>query len=412
MFTKIKISNIKGIYGTITYDLMSPAKKKDKKDTIKQIDKYTSVNKICATIGSNAVGKSSIIDAINFAILFLRQTEIIEDFNKITDEIDENKKNRLKELLNLRLPYVRNKDRIEENSEMSFEIYIPEGDKPGLYEYTLVFSEEYIHEKLDYKKSINSRKTKNIDEYESNNLRSNIGYKYTFKDSIIQDYEQVDYKLVASFKEKISYIITFYEYINRKVCTISTSSMVRDIQLIDFLEENKSLFKEFINIIDSKIFDFKIKKNKDKKIKEVFFILKDGTEIDFVDISTGTRRMIKLFERMYDVLKNNGIIVCDEIEVSLHRELVQFIIKLFLNNNNYSQLIFTTHDPYVFSFNNIRNSQINFLKYENGQSELINIGEINPRSDYSISKNYYENSIFMPRPDIETIDKFCNKYIK
>ena len=34
--------------------------------------------------------------------------------------------------------------------------------------------------------------------------------------------------------------------------------------------------------------------------------------------------------------------------------------------------------------------------------------EINSRSDYSFSKNYYTDKRFMPQPNKEEINKFCN----
>ena len=208
----------------------------------------------------------------------------------------------------------------------------------------------------------------------------------------------------------MTYINTFYTYFTENVHSIYTTYKIPNMMLIDFIEDNKAMFKDFVNIIDEKIENFTIRENKEDKTKDVFFILKDGTEIDYYDLSTGTQRMIKMFGIINDSLKNNGVIMCDEIEISLHRELVQFLLKMFITNNKYSQLFFTTHDPYVFSFNNIRNDQIYYLKNVDMKTKLINIGDINPRSDYSIAKNYYDSPIFLPRPNESIINEFCKKY--
>ena len=117
MFTNIRISNIEGIYGTIIYDYISPTKKKDKKDTIKQIN-TVSINKIAATIGANAAGKSSVVEAIAFLISFISQIEIFEKINTFNGEINDTEKDDIKNHFRINVPEIRNKDRLEERKQI------------------------------------------------------------------------------------------------------------------------------------------------------------------------------------------------------------------------------------------------------------------------------------------------------
>lgn len=56
----------------------------------------------------------------------------------------------------------------------------------------------------------------------------------------------------------------------------------------------------------------------------------------------------------------------------------------------------------------MRNEQKYYLNNSNEKVQIKKISEINSRSDYSFSKNYYTDKRFMPQPNKEEINKFCN----
>ena len=64
--------------------------------------------------------------------------------------------------------------------------------------------------------------------------------------------------------------------------------------------------------------------------------------------SRGTIHLIRLLQPFIDVLDNGGVIVLDEMDASLHFEIVVSLIRIFNNkdiNKNNAQLIFNTHNP-------------------------------------------------------------------
>ncbi len=63
-------------------------------------------------------------------------------------------------------------------------------------------------------------------------------------------------------------------------------------------------------------------------------------------VSTGTIRGLELFLRVYRILDSGGVLFVDEIDNSLHAELVRNVLSLFKSyraNINGAQLVFTTH---------------------------------------------------------------------
>ena len=170
MFNKIIINNILGINNKVELDFMASPKKKEKKETVIEIEPNVNVNKVIGIIGANASGKSSIIHSLLELRIFLAQYQIIEKAKAKNDE------KMLKYVSNNFLPE-RNFENLKENSEITLEMYIPNGDIPGYYTYSLVYNDQKLNEKLIYRKKYKSKKQQIIEDYITDTKRSDIGYK-------------------------------------------------------------------------------------------------------------------------------------------------------------------------------------------------------------------------------------------
>lgn len=406
MFNKIVINNILGINNKIELDFMAVPKKKEKKDTIMEIEPYINVNKIIGIIGPNASGKSSVIHSLLELRIFLAQYEILARAKERNDE------KMLKYITNRFLPE-RNFENLEEKSEIVLEMYIPNGEIPGYYIYSLVYDNEKLNEKLIYKKKYKSKKQIIVEDFNTDSKRSDIGYKCFYRDSILKDYEAVGKQLVNKFNETIKYYNTFYQYyVGESIYQIGVDDVdyINMQETIDFIKQNEDIIKGLLKIVDSKIIGVDFEKDEDGD-EIVKFKTQKNVKLNIWDLSTGTRRILQLLITIIKTIENNGVMLCDEIETALHKELVQLIIQLYLKNNNYSQLIFTTHDPEILDQSNMRNDQKYYLNSTKEKVEIKRISEINSRSDYSFSKNYYIDKRFMPQPSRDEINEFCNYII-
>lgn len=92
-----------------------------------------------------------------------------------------------------------------------------------------------------------------------------------------------------------------------------------------------------------------------EKYKEFFptaFHLFSGKEkkLDFFDESSGTKTLFVVFPKILDALSNGGISSWDEIEGDLHPDVVQAIVRLFLQsetNPHNAQIVFSSHNHEV-----------------------------------------------------------------
>ena len=88
--------------------------------------------------------------------------------------------------------------------------------------------------------------------------------------------------------------------------------------------------------------------------------------------SAGTHRFLGMSIVLYYVLHENNFIPVDEIETSIHYELLSYFIKLFLaNSEGSSQLLMTTHDINLLNEDFIRRDVVWFTdKSEVGATQL------------------------------------------
>ena len=152
-----------------------------------------------------------------------------------------------------------------------------------------------------------------------------------------------------------------------------------------------SVFREF----DSDIKDIKIENagenldDKDIRIKFVY----DEFETDlYEEESTGINKLFDLVLPIIESFINGKVMIVDEIELNLHRNIAYKIISLFNTHlpNNSAQLIFTSHDISLLSLNLFRNDQIWFAQLgKDRATELYSLVEIkNIRADENIAKGY------------------------
>ena len=150
MFNRIIINNILGINNKVELNFIAGPKKKEKKETVIEIEPNINVNKVIGIIGPNASGKSSIIHSLLELRIFLAQYQIVETAKEKKDE------KMLKYMSNRFLPE-RNLENLNEDSEITLEMYIPNGEIPGYYTYSLIYNNDRLNEKLFYRKKYKSK---------------------------------------------------------------------------------------------------------------------------------------------------------------------------------------------------------------------------------------------------------------
>ena len=119
--------------------------------------------------------------------------------------------------------------------------------------------------------------------------------------------------------------------------------------------------------------------------------------------SAGTRRTFGIEAAIYEALQNENALPVDEIESSLHPELVEFIIQKFLSEKSRSQLIVTSHyDPLLNTVDDlIRKDMVWFTeKEEDGHTKLYSLTDFRGLGRISSFQKSYRNGVFGALPNI------------
>lgn len=206
----------------------------------------------------------------------------------------------------------------------------------------------------------------------------------------------------SEFKDKI---VSLIKSADVGIFDISKSHVSFD----ELIKENSNL-KELPEFILEKIKEDGMSTIKTEHIQynkdDTFYKMKT---FDLSFESDGTQKLLALTAPILDTLESGNVLIIDELDNSLHTELVEAIIKLFNSaetNPNNAQLIFTTHDTNLLNQKLFRRDQIWFTqKSVLGQSELYSLVEYGKgitRDDLVLEKNYLDGK-FGATPHISSL---------
>lgn len=105
--------------------------------------------------------------------------------------------------------------------------------------------------------------------------------------------------------------------------------------------------------------------------------------------SDGTIRLVELFSVLFS--KKDKVFVIDELDRSLHPLLTYNFVQSFLDKEENSQLIVTTHEDRLLDLTLLRRDEIWFVKKDNnGDSRIYSLEEFKERFDKNIMNAYLD----------------------
>ncbi len=154
--------------------------------------------------------------------------------------------------------------------------------------------------------------------------------------------------------------------------------------------------------IDKELKKFILEKEKYKIITQHLDEKKKLIDFDFeIEESQGNIKYLSLLGPIYDMLENQKVFLVDELDKSLHPEILKLIFNIIHDSNSNSQIISTTHSfPLLMYVNNsedeiFRRDQVWFTRKNKDEAtelySLINIGGI--RKDLRIFKAYFDGRL-------------------
>ena len=136
------------------------------------------------------------------------------------------------------------------------------------------------------------------------------------------------------------------------------------------LKEQKGSLLDILRTADSDIVDIRMESGAMK----TFHRSNPDVAFDFeTEESEGTKTLFRMMQSMMDIIRGGKFLLIDEIDTSLHTQLVEFIIGMF-NRSDHAQLVYTTHNTHLLNTDFQRKDQVYFVnKREDGSSDLYSL---------------------------------------
>lgn len=382
MVLEIRLSNMFSFRDEVTLDLQA-AKIQTKKARELEGNLFSvdgeQMFKSVALFGANASGKSNVIKAIRACVNMVRSSH---NYNVDTR-------------------FAISPFKFEDYANKPSSFYIRFLLNGVEYEYSFSFMhDEIITETLYYYP--NGRKSLVFSRDESRGPEKKDIYE--FKNVIKRPFDVAD-----NTSKKTLYISRASQMdreIAQKIFLFFCNDIVLDYQVanIDSLDnlfkERKEQMLEVLRTADSDIIDFKIQNN----AITTFHRTNPSVAFDFeTEESEGTKTLFQMMVRMIGIIHEGKMLLVDEIDNSLHTQLVEFVIRMF-NHSDHAQLIYTTHNTHLLNTDFQRRDQVYFVnKREDGSSDLYSLFDFKDFRDTLDMEKAYLQGRFDAIPYISTL---------
>jgi AAA15 family ATPase/GTPase len=399
MILEIRLNNFYSIKEEIVLDLRAGnIQTKQAKELEANVFEWSGkkILKSLAIYGANASGKSNVVKAIRFCCKLIFESHLynentVFDFEPFKFEDCQKESTFYIRFVSNNIEY-----------EYSFSLTKTEITKESLYYYP------------------NNRRAKVFERNES--LHSQKRDKYSFTKVIKRPLD-----VAQNTSNKTLYISRASQMdreLGKEIFNYFSNKFVlgylgfNNKTIITQLDNNKEFLLKAMQIADSDIIGLDYKKESnilDKSGSDSVKIIsyhKSAPNIPFdfdKEESDGTRKLFFAMLNILDIIKNDKILLVDEIETSLHTSIIEFIIQLF-NMSEKSQLIYTTHNTNLLDLKKTRKDQIYFVnKSQSGDTELYSLFDFKDfRENMDAEKGYLQGR-FDAIPFIDLSQSFINE---
>lgn len=352
MIQEFSVKNFLSFRDKEKIDFLATGERNLKEELTYEVKPGVNILRMALIYGPNASGKTNLLKAIEAVWHLLYDPQMTEDKS-----------------VSVYRPF-----QLEEGEPTLFEIIF--WIEKTKYRYTVEFVEkEILFEKMDYL-SVGGIMSRLYLREKGKEIEFGSTLKMTADQKRVFNLETLkNHSVVATMNKKnISVpppLRNLYEWVKEKVHELGMYDQALEIAEQAIRQPKlKDLLLDLLHRADFHIRDFKITENRISKElrrkiiensafsktelkvllkpqKELYFTHEAGGEtfdLGFEMESRGTRVYFRFARMLYELQRGGAIVMEDEIERSLHFELLLHFLEMYLRNSNNSQLIFTTHN--------------------------------------------------------------------
>lgn len=392
MIQSLKIRNFKSFRDEIELSFEPSAE--DPNNSIVTMPDGVKLLRFAVVLGANASGKSNLLEAIEFLRRF---------WSTIPSSNDEGTDAQ---------PFLLRNDALTLDTEIELKCYIN-----GIrYLYKLAINpEKVVKESLSVyltKRPTNVFVREDAEDISKLNFNPSIA-KLTAAETEVLTMNCLRNMSVLAILKKVNisvpYLSKMRTWVDTKLLPLQSGAQENlsgdAKKLLSESEEFREYLVQFANEADFNISDIKMQRMatlfahtvKDNGNEQRFFLPESCQ-------SAGTKRMVELESMIYTQIKQEAFLSIDELESSMHPNLMEFILTKFINTpDNQSQLLVSTHyDPILKDIDDIfgKDSVWFAEKGADGNSTLFSLADFNGLNKLSSIHRAYMNGRFGALPKV------------
>lgn len=392
MLQELKIKNFKSFRDEV--ELSFETSGKDKYNSTVTMPDGVELLRFAVVLGANASGKSNLLDAVEFLRIFWNKLPATND-----DGTDVQ-------------PFMMRCDALNYDTEFDVKLYV-EGIR---YWYQLTINPEQVCKEVLYV-YLSNRPTKVFCREDVNGI-SKLNFnpavvKLSSAEAEVMAMNCLRNMSVLAVLKKVNVSVPYLDKMRRWVDshilplqsgTLSALSQGAKQHLANSKEFREYLL-QFAHEADFNISDIKIQKmaalfghTVENESGTQSFLLPESCQ------SAGTRRMVEVESMIFTQLKHEALMCIDEIEASMHPNLMEYILTKFVNTpDNQSQLLVSTHyDPILRDIDDIfgKDSVWFTEKAKDGNSTLFSLVDFKGLNKLSSIHRAYMNGQFGALPKL------------
>lgn len=416
MLLRLTMRNFLSFYNQTEFDMFPNPKRERFHNHI--YDYEVPLLKMAAIYGANGAGKSNLVKALSFLKNFTTKTDFFKsvDFSDYRFQLKEHNN----EPFSLKIEFYKNKYFIYEvdiGSTVSEKLWI---SGLGEQDDKLIFERNDYNIKSEYIPNAESSKMLLKKNPYTSILSLNEQFPILNHESIKDVYNWFKKTLLTvSINFRIDRLIELLDA-SPKMLDFS-SKIMKNLDILDKLTISKYEFKDWLNTKRGKIYrnDFThgyiddvqnyavsatsnkrnefylVRKKNEEYVQEFLFNqlgidgYKKGMDID--SQSDGSVRLLTLLPLIYMIIYSQKVVIIDEIENSMHPNLVYRLLEYFGRTQSKGQLIFTTHLTKLMDQQNLsRLDELWIVSKDSGNSTMRSLNDFKIHNTINIENGYLD----------------------
>ncbi len=104
--------------------------------------------------------------------------------------------------------------------------------------------------------------------------------------------------------------------------------------------------------------------------------------------SMGNQTLLQILPAYFSVMKQGGMLICDEFSSALHNDLEELLVRYFMKHSGHAQIFIVSHSTNLLDSRLFRPDQLYAVNFDREGSNIVRFSSEQPRTSQNYEKMY------------------------